>query len=231
MQELANTIGRLTTTDVVFEKLHQEIVNLELLPGAKLSEVAVAKRFGVSRQPVREAFNRLSGMDLLLVRPQKATKVYGFSLQHIAKARFVRLALELEVLRRACAVWDKDRAAELAKNLGKQRDCVENNRPEDLRALDYEFHELICVLGDCPLAFETIKEQKNKVDRLCVLAFDQKAKESATILSDHQAIADALEKKSVEEVTDATRIHLSRLDETIALVEQNHPDYFREDIS
>ena len=49
-------------------------------PGAKLSEVEVARRIGVSRQPVREAFNRLATMDLLLIRPQKSTRVRGFSM-------------------------------------------------------------------------------------------------------------------------------------------------------
>ena len=37
---------------VVFDQLHDEIVSLKLLPGTKLSEVDVARRFGVSRQPV-----------------------------------------------------------------------------------------------------------------------------------------------------------------------------------
>ena len=106
MLETTDILERHTTTDMVFDRLHEEIVTLELLPGTKLSEVEVARRFGVSRQPVRDAFNRLSNQDLLLIRPQKATKVRGFSIERIAHARFVRLAVELEVIRRACAVWD-----------------------------------------------------------------------------------------------------------------------------
>ncbi|MEL6920239.1 MAG: GntR family transcriptional regulator, partial [Pseudomonadota bacterium] len=49
---------RRTTADAVFDQLLDEIVSLSLTPGTKLSEVDVAKRFGVSRQPVRDAFNR-----------------------------------------------------------------------------------------------------------------------------------------------------------------------------
>ena len=87
MLATADVLERRTTTDEVFDRLHEEIVTLELLPGTKLSEVEVARRFGVSRQPVRDAFNRLSNLDLLLIRPQKATEVRGFSIERIARAR------------------------------------------------------------------------------------------------------------------------------------------------
>jgi len=79
MAEMTTMFERRTTADVVFEHLQQEITSLELRPGTKLSEVDVARRFDVSRQPVREAFSRLSNLDLLLVRPQRATVVRGFS--------------------------------------------------------------------------------------------------------------------------------------------------------
>ncbi len=101
MLELAELHERRTTTDVVFDQLFEEITSLKLLPGTKLSEADVARRFGVSRQPIRDAFNRLCNLELLVIRPQKATKVRGFSMPHIAHARFIRLAVELEVIRRA----------------------------------------------------------------------------------------------------------------------------------
>ena len=97
MSETVELMERRTTTDVVFDALHEEIVSLKLLPGSKLSEAEVSKRFGVSRQPVRDAFNRLANLDLMLIRPQKASEVRGFSMERIAHARFVRLAIELEV--------------------------------------------------------------------------------------------------------------------------------------
>lgn len=80
-------IERRTTADVVFERLRDEIVSLELLPGTKLSEIDVAKRFDISRQPVSDAFSRLGNLELLLVRPQKATVVRGFSMERVAHAR------------------------------------------------------------------------------------------------------------------------------------------------
>ena len=62
-----------TVTDQIFELLYERVVNLSLPPGAKLSEAEVAAQMGVSRQPVRDAFYRLSQLGFIQIRPQRAT--------------------------------------------------------------------------------------------------------------------------------------------------------------
>lgn len=225
MQEIHEFDERRTTTDVVFDRLLEEIVSLELLPGAKLSEVDVARRFGVSRQPIRDAFNRLSNLDLIVVRPQKATKVRGFSMQHIADARFIRLAVELEVVRRACPVWDASSAEALQRNLEEQRQSIASDDFEKFHTLDYSFHQLICDKGGSPLIFETIQECKRKVDRLCMLSHNRK-NELSILFEDHQELANALKNGLPDEAIAITRRHLNRLDDTIAEIHRSHPEYF-----
>jgi len=225
MQEIVEIFERRTTTDVVFDQLHEDILSLTLLPGTKLSEVEVARRFGVSRQPVRDAFNRLDNLDLLLIRPQKATEVRGFSMRRIAHARFVRLAVELEVIRHACSIWDCSHAERLEQNLDQQQQSIDTCQQEKFHALDYQFHKLICELGGCPLAFETIEEYKRKVDRLCVLSLGR-TNESAALLDDHRQLARSLKNGSVEDATAIARKHLNRLDDTIADIHLTHAEYF-----
>jgi DNA-binding GntR family transcriptional regulator len=229
MQDRIDITDRPTLGSRVFEQLYQDIVSLKLLPGTKLSEVEVARKFGVSPQPVRDAFHRLSSIDLLLVQPQRASKVRGFSLSRIEDARFIRLSVELEVSRRACEIWDRSRAATLQKNLEKQKRCVEAVNPDGMQTLDYEFHRLICELGGCPRAFAIIKQQKQKMDRLCVLEYDHRIKELESIMSDHQSIAQALKMNSVDGVLAAARKHLDGLDETIKFIHATHSEYFEEE--
>ncbi len=225
MQEITDVFERRTTTDAVFDQLHEDIVSLKLLPGTKLSEADVARRFGVSRQPVRDAFNRLGNLDLLLIRPQKATEVRGFSMQRIGHARFVRLAVELEVIRHACSVWDESRAEKLGQNLAQQQHSIDASEPDRFHILDYRFHKLVCELGGCSLAFDTIQQHKQKVDRLCVLSLGRQ-NELATLLEDHNKLAASLRSGSAEEATAITRQHLSRLDDTIADIYLKHSEYF-----
>lgn len=225
MLDLLEQEKRRTTTDLVFEKLHGEISSLAILPGAKLSESDIALRFGVSRQPVRDAFNRLEHLDLLLIRPQRATEVRGFSMKRVAHARFTRLGVELEVIRRACLVWDEARAKVLEQNLERQENALVNGHSDLFHALDYEFHKLICNQAGCPMAFDTIEECKKKVDRLCVLSLDGEH-ETATVFDDHQQIAKALKKRAVEDATAIARQHFARLDDVIEEVHNNHLEYF-----
>ncbi len=225
MLNLAESLQRRTTADVVFDHLHEEIATLTILPGTKLSESDIAQRFGVSRQPVRDAFNRLENLDLLLIRPQRATEVRGFSMKRVAHARFIRLSVELEVIRHACSVWDKQRAEKLEQNLQQQEQSLTNDKSDQFHLLDYQFHKLICELGNCPMAFNTIEECKKKVERLCVLSLDRKD-ESAIVFHDHKQIATALMNGSVEDAIAVTRKHLARLDNVITDIHTKHSEYF-----
>jgi len=226
MRELLDKNERRTAADGVFDQLYEEIVSLELPPGTKLSEAEIAQRFSVSRQPVRDAFNRLSGMDLILIRPQKATEVRGFSLPYIENARFIRQGVELEVLRRAFEIWDSTRAKKLQRNLDAQARCVKAANPDRMRKLDHEFHGLICQLAGHPMAFLTITQQKQKVDRLCMLDYDRKVGELSSVLQDHQEIADALKSKSLDRLMTVARKHFNHLDETIEYLHKTHAEYF-----
>jgi DNA-binding GntR family transcriptional regulator len=224
MQVNSDIFERRTATDLVFDQLLEEIVSLELLPGAKLSEAEIAKRFGVSRQPVRDAFNRLEAQDLLLIRPQKATEVRGFSMERIAHARFVRLAVELEVVRSACVVWQDEKTDVLARNLADQQRSVDSVQP-GFHRLDYQFHKLICELSGNPLAFETIQDCKQRIDRLCVLSLGRQS-EAAILLEDHKDIAGALSRRDADLATRIVRRHLARIDATIDDIHAKHSEYF-----
>lgn len=225
MEKLLNQSAPRSTADMVFDLLYAEIVNLELLPGAKISEADVGRRFGVSRQPVRDAFNRLGNLDLLEVRPQRATVVRRFSLEEIENTRFLRLSVELEVIKRACELWDADKTTMLQAAIAAQKAALDRGDMEQFHALDLNFHQKICESIGQPMAFDLIKQCKQKVERLCMLSLEHD-KEGAEILADHVAIAEALEVKSIEDARALVRHHLSRLDETIVDIHKSHAEYF-----
>ncbi len=227
MQKLAEVLERRTTADLVYEKLYEQIVSLDLLPGTKLSESEIASRFGVSRQPVRDAFSKLESQNLLLIRPQKATQVRGFSLERIAHSRFVRLAVELEVVRAACSVWDKQKSKALDENLQQQKEIVSSGDTETFHALDYAFHKMICELGGHRMALETIQTCKKDIDRLCVLSLGRSS-EAQTLFEDHTELAAALKDNAPDQATQITRRHLARLDDTIHEIHQSHQAFFED---
>ena len=216
---------RRTAADDVFERLYNDIVCLKLVPGTKLPEAEVAKRFGVSRQPIRDAFNRLGSIGLLTIRPQRATEVRGFSIERINHSRFVRLAIELEVVNSACQVWDAAKVDAVAAILDKQREAIDSGKSDIFHSVDLEFHESICELSGHPNAAHNISECKQELDRLCFLCLSRED-EAATLYQDHVKIADALTAKDTDAARDATRLHLSRLDTHIEEIFKSHSEFF-----
>lgn len=225
MAQTAPAGDRRTSVDDIFDYLYEEISDLRLRPGDRISEADIAARFGVSRQPVRDAFNRLANLDLLLIRPQRATEVKRFSMREIEKSRFVRAAVEKEVLRRAAERCDRVDAARLDAALIQQEAVVEAGDHDAFGALDYEFHKTLCTIAKAEFAFDVIMTEKSKVDRLCVLGMDKESR-MPKLVADHRAIAEAVKAHDPEGAVAAGVLHLSRLDETIDRISKNNASYF-----
>ncbi len=225
MAQVTQLGARRTTVDEVFDHLREEILSLRLRPGDKISEADVAAQFGVSRQPVRDAFSRLANLDLLLIRPQRATEVKRFSLREIVKSRFVRAAVESEVLRRAAKHCDAQGAALLAASLVAQEQAIKENDFEKFGALDYEFHKILCQIGQVDFAFDVIMAEKSKVDRLCLLSLS-KENRMPELIVDHRAIAQAVQDHDADKAVEIGMHHLSRLDDTIDRITATNANYF-----
>lgn len=65
-----------------------------LPPGARLDEAGIAKRFGVSRTPVREALGQLAVMGLVVSRPHRGVTVASISSEKMGQ--LFELMAELE---------------------------------------------------------------------------------------------------------------------------------------
>jgi DNA-binding GntR family transcriptional regulator len=59
----------------VYDVLRDEIVDLVLEPGSPIDEIELAKRFEMSRTPIREALVRLAGDGLVTTLPNRSTVV------------------------------------------------------------------------------------------------------------------------------------------------------------
>lgn len=219
---------RRTSVDDVFDYLYEEISTLRLRPGDRISEADIAAQFGVSRQPVRDAFSRLANLDLLLIRPQRATEVKRFSRREIEKSRFVRVAVEMEVLRRAARHCDGVHAARLDAAIRQQHDVVEAGQFDLFGPLDYEFHKTLCTIARAEFAFDVIMAEKSKVDRLCVLGMEKESR-LPELVEDHRAMAEAVKAQDADKAVAAGFLHLSRLDDTIERISTINANYFEPD--
>lgn len=83
-----------TLADRVCQQIVNSIVTGELLPGQKISEPGLAKLYGISRGPLREAIRRLEGWRLIERKPHVGARVVQLSAGELIEIYRVREALE-----------------------------------------------------------------------------------------------------------------------------------------
>ncbi len=87
-----------TYTSTLIEVLYELIQSLELAPGTRLTEAALAKRFGVSKTPVREALLLLEREGLVTIVPHAGATVTWLTVEDYEQQLFIQDALELPSL-------------------------------------------------------------------------------------------------------------------------------------
>jgi DNA-binding GntR family transcriptional regulator len=95
----ARQLDNRTLWEQVQDQLREDILAGRLEPGAELSEVALAREFGTSRGPLREALGRLASEGLVTITPRRGAVVTQLSRQEFIDAYQVREALETLAVR------------------------------------------------------------------------------------------------------------------------------------
>lgn len=212
-----------SVAEQVFYFLHEQILTLELPPGTKLSEADVSQQMNVSRQPVREAFFRLSRLGFLLIRPQRATVVLPISETEVLQAMYIRCALESEVVRNAIEIISDEHLNELSDLLDQQQKAVVDADKILFHKLDDRFHKKICAAANAEFVWTLIKEKKAHMDRVRYLTLDVGAKKA---LDEHRVIFDAIQSKNSTRAVELLREHLSRIKIDLPRIRQEHEQYF-----
>lgn len=199
--------GRATLASELHRRLRAEIVRLALRPGDTISEAETARRFGVSRQPVREAFIHLADDGFLLIRPQRPTVVRPIAEAAVLAAPFVREAVEADTVRLAAGRWRLADAVALKALLARRAEAVAADR-EAFHALDQAFHREIARRAGRLDAWAMVDRHKAQMDRVRWLAVEVN---SARTLAQHWGIAAALAAREVASAERAMGAHLSAI--------------------
>jgi len=212
-----------SATDQVFDALFDAVVATKLPPGTKVSEADIARQLGVSRQPVRDAFFRLSNLGFLSIRPQRATTIAEISLRAVADAVFTRIALEVECLRVALTNDLAGLTKALEANLALQEASANANR-DDFHALDEAFHEAICIASGHSHIWSLIRAQKGHLDRIRYLTLS--AERQSVVIEEHRAIVEAISTRDAQTAETRLREHILDALRKAEEIKDQQPNYF-----
>ena len=111
-------------SDVVFERLRDEVLAGELERGSLHSIYELADRFEVSRTPVREAAVRLADTGLVTIERNRGIRIKGLSAEEIQQVFAIRLLLEVPGAAQAASVADAGEIAALEARLAQMHEAV-----------------------------------------------------------------------------------------------------------
>jgi len=202
-------VRRQRISDWVYDELSAAIRDLELEPGAVMSEPRLAARLNVSRAPVREAITRLVEQRLVYVRPQIGTQVAPISLSEVEQACFVRASLEVGAFQRAIAGRPRDLGG-LRGRLAEADTAIQAGDVEAFFLADELLHQEVFALAGFPGVWDLVRGAKINLDRLRRLYLRRTAPDFG-IQRDHEALVVALESGDEKSGVDVIRRHSFRI--------------------
>ena len=129
-----------TTSEVIAESLKEMIYEGKLLPRQQLKQDEVARMFGVSRVPVRDALNMLIRMGLAVNLPRRGVIVNPLSRVLVEELFAVRKILEVEAAVLALVHLTSASLSKLQEIIDEQIASRERGDVKYFEDLDEQFH-------------------------------------------------------------------------------------------
>jgi DNA-binding GntR family transcriptional regulator len=188
----------------VSEALLELIVTRALQPGQHLVESELATRLGISRQPVREALQRLSTEGWVDLRPAHGAFVHTPTEEEADQLLAVRSLLEAESARLAAANMTPQAVAGLREICERGVSALAADEVDAVVAANAELHSAIVELSGNKVLAELAAQVDRRVRWYYTPVARQRGPESWT---EHAALIDALAEHDGEQAAQIMREH------------------------
>lgn len=222
--------GYINRGELVFDTLKQEILDLRLKPGQPISENEICARFDVSRTPVREALGRLQEQGFVHAVPYSGTYVTLLNLKDIKQMIYMRVAVELMVMRDFMKIATPLMLEEIHHQIRRQEILIQEPgfEPEQFYYMDAQMHAIWFTATDKEKLWEFIQAQQLHYTRFRMLDFVTET-DFTRIIKEHTQLLEFLSKQDEAGLEEALKKHLyismTRMKQSI---EVEYHDYFEQ---
>lgn len=224
---LEDASGEPSKSQRVYDYLRRRIRELKIPPGSPLRKNEIALECGVSRAPVSEAIARLASEGLVDVFPQNGSFVSPIRPEDIRECMFIRMALEVEAVKRVTLEPSEGLLQRLEQNIQAQADAL-SEKVLDLAKyddLDEALHAEIMAAIDSPRSRHLLESARVLLDRPRFLALPEHHRPEESF-NEHRRIVDAISTGDPELAASAMRVHLTKvsraIEEKLAQVEEEN---------
>ncbi len=190
-----------------YRMIKEQIIDLTLKPGDKISETEISKRFDISRTPAREALVRLAEEKLVESIPYKGTFISKLSFKNITDALFIRQTLECKIIRELISKITEINLDVCYQNLDKQKKAMEEKNLKDFFTLDEQFHRLFYTLSGHERVYDAVQDIFVHYNRVRYLTIHLPKHEN--IYQEHLNILVALKEGDENKALSCLHIHLN----------------------
>jgi DNA-binding GntR family transcriptional regulator len=183
-----------TKTQAVYEALRHDILNGKLKPGEKIVISNLAKAFGLSGIPVREAIKKLESEGLLQVTPHLGTTVSRFDGKEFVEIGIIRGEMEALATRLAAPYLSEVDISFLEKKIEEMESAMKEKHYRVLSSLNQDFHLRIYKAAPYPYLYKLIVdlwEKSNRAQSVFILSPER----AVVSIREHKQILEALRRK------------------------------------
>jgi len=200
-----------TLSEHVFRRIQSAIVRGEIAPGSKISEPELARAYGISRGPLREAIHRLEGQRLLVRIPHVGARVVSLSHAELIELYEIRESLEGMACRLAAERMTVEEIDELRRVLDthEQDAAFKAGVGYYQQEGDFDFHYRIIQGSGNRTLSQMLCGELYQLVRMYRIQFSATPNRPRQAFAEHHRILDAIAERDGELAELLMRRHIS----------------------
>lgn len=191
---ISTAIASETLAGQALRQLQSAIVKGEIAPGSKISEPELARAYGISRGPLREALHQLEGQKLLVRIPHVGARVVSLSRAELGELYQIRESLEGLACRLAAERMSPEQVEELREVLREhERDeAFQAGRGYYEQEGDFDFHYRIVQASRNGMLIRLLCDELYQLARMYRIQHSHTPNRPAQAFAEHHRILDAI---------------------------------------
>lgn len=214
------TIQQRDLVNQIADMLTEALLKGDFAPGAHLAEAQLARDFGVSRAPVREAARLLESRGMLVSQPRRGFFVRTFNAAELVDVYDLRLCLERHAIRSLAGRLTGEMETALNGQLDTMRRVAREGTAVQQIEEDVAFHRMLCEFSGNQRLVRVFDELCHEM-RFCILLIGQLYDDPMRVAETHEPIIEALRTQDPEACEAALNYH-------IGVAQQRVVEMFRE---
>ncbi|MCY8423592.1 GntR family transcriptional regulator [Bacillus vallismortis] len=192
-----------------YNQLKKMIFNGTFKPGERINETQLAKSFGVSRSPIREAMRLLEKDGLLKADDRNGFSITSLTAKDVDEIYKIRIPLEQLAVELVIEEADEEELAILEKQLEETEKAIHNGTEDTvIISLNQRFHELLVDFSH-NRHLKNLLEHVNDLIHFCRILNYTGDHRAETILSEHRKILEEVKKKNKEAAKQYVMAHFN----------------------